>query len=108
MGENGELVSFVDASPYRQLVEYHRRTGAQPAHTGLNGWGNMQTLTVQEKGFRAERERVVRRKRYALLKLLQAANKLQQMVEGESRLLSNTKQMTVAIRSLERKEKTNE
>jgi hypothetical protein len=108
VGENNEPLSFVDSSPYRQLAEYHRRTGSQPAHTGLNGWANMQTLTVEEKQFRAERERVVRRKRYALLKLLQAANKLQQMVEGESRLLSNTEQMAVAMRSLERKEKSNE
>jgi ribosomal protein S4 len=99
---------FVNASPYRQLVEFHRRTGLQAAHTGLNGWANMQTLAVHEKQFREHRALIVRRKRYALLKLQQVANKLQQMVEGESRLLSNTEQMAVAIRSLERKEKTNE
>ena len=103
MDENGEhVMRFVDASPYRQLVEYYRRTGVQPAHTGKNPWMIRQVIQIELREFARKRALDVRRARYA------DAKKLQQNVEDGVRLLSNNEQLAVAMRSLERKEKPNE
>jgi hypothetical protein len=102
------MANFVDASPYRQLTDYYKRSGDGAETAGLNAWLNMKVLDIEDKSFRAKRQLDMRRARYALVKKLREANKLQQMVEDEGRLLSNNEQMIVANRSLERKEKSNE